>query len=134
MNVMNTKAGVGMSHHRNPLVAGREAVNTALKTGNTVNGLPAFRMVTKVRTNKGIIEIMSCFIQEGARVYEFHGLAPETRFQGYSRIFENTMERFKRITDQRKLSVKPDRIRVVRSPRRLSENGYFPQFLRQAQI
>ena len=82
-----------------------------------VNGLPTFRMVTKVRTNKGIIEIMSYFIQEGARVYEFHGLASETRFQGYSRIFENTMEQFKRITDRRKLNVKPDRIRVVRSPK-----------------
>jgi predicted Zn-dependent protease len=80
-----------------------------------VNGLPAFRLITKVRTNKGVMGIMSYFIQEGARVYEFHGLAPESRFQGYSRIFENTMERFKRLTDRRKLNVKPDRIRVVRS-------------------
>lgn len=30
---MDTKAGVGMSHHRNPLVAGREAVDAALKSG-----------------------------------------------------------------------------------------------------
>ena len=30
---MYTKAGVGMSHHRNPAMAGREAVETALKTG-----------------------------------------------------------------------------------------------------
>jgi len=30
---MYTKAGVGMSHHRNPIMAGREAVETALKTG-----------------------------------------------------------------------------------------------------
>jgi len=30
---MYTKAGVGMSRHRNPLVAGREAVDTALKSG-----------------------------------------------------------------------------------------------------
>ncbi len=33
MDVMYTKAGVGMSRHRNPLVAGREAVDTALKSG-----------------------------------------------------------------------------------------------------
>jgi predicted Zn-dependent protease len=82
-----------------------------------VNGLPAFRMVTKIRTNKGIMEIMSYYIQEGTRVYEFHGLAPESRFQGYSRIFENTMERFKRLTDRRKLNIKAYRIRVVRSPK-----------------
>ena len=31
--VMHTKAGVGMSHHRNPMMAGREAVETALKNG-----------------------------------------------------------------------------------------------------
>jgi predicted Zn-dependent protease len=91
-----------------------------------VNGLPAFSMVTKIRTNKGIMEIMSYFIQEGARVYEFHGLAPESRFQGYSRTFENTMERFKRITDRRKLNIKPARIRVVRSPK----DGTMEQVLR----
>jgi len=82
-----------------------------------VNSLPAFCLVTKVRSNKGIIEIMSYFIQEGAGVYEFHGLTPESRFQKYSRIFENTMEGFRRLTDRRKLNVKPDRIRVVRSPK-----------------
>jgi len=31
---MYTKAGVGMSHHRNPVMAGREAVETAMKTGD----------------------------------------------------------------------------------------------------
>ena len=30
---MYTKAGVGMSHHRNPMMAGREAVEMALKDG-----------------------------------------------------------------------------------------------------
>jgi len=30
---MHTKAGVGMSHHRNPVMAGREAVEMALKDG-----------------------------------------------------------------------------------------------------
>ena len=30
---MSTKAGVGMSHHRNPMMAGREAVEMALKNG-----------------------------------------------------------------------------------------------------
>jgi len=30
---MATKAGVGMSHHRNPVMAGREAVDAALKSG-----------------------------------------------------------------------------------------------------
>ena len=82
-----------------------------------VNGLPAFRLVTKVRTSKGVLGIMSYFIQEGARVYEFHGLAPESRFKRYSQVFHNTMERFKRLRDRRKLNVKPDRIRVVRSPK-----------------
>ena len=94
--------------------SGAMVVSSARKR---VNGLPAFRLVTKVRTNRGTIEIMSYFIQEGSGVYEFHGLAPESRFQGYSRTFENTMERFKRLTDQRKLDIRPDRIRVVRSPK-----------------
>ena len=31
--IMVTKAGVGMSHHRNPVMAGREAVDAALKSG-----------------------------------------------------------------------------------------------------
>ena len=33
INIMSTEIGVGISHHRNPLMAGREAVQMALKSG-----------------------------------------------------------------------------------------------------
>jgi hypothetical protein len=40
INIMSTEIGVGVSHHRNPLMAGREAVEMALKGGGV--GKPDF--------------------------------------------------------------------------------------------
>ena len=80
----------------------------------TVNGLNSFRMVSKIRTNQGILEIMSCYVQKGGKVYEFHGLAPESVFRSYKQAFQHTMGGFRLLTDRRMLNRKPDRIRVVR--------------------
>ena len=45
-----------------------------------INGLSAVRTVSGILTNQGTLEIMSAYVQMKGKVFEFHGLAPETVF------------------------------------------------------
>lgn len=81
-----------------------------------IHGLSAVRTVSKIMTNRGTLEIMSAYVQKGAQVYEFHGLAPENGFRSYEPVFQNTMGGFKRLTNKRMLNRKPYRIQIVPAP------------------
>ena len=82
-----------------------------------INGLPAFRTVSKIMTNQGTLEIMSGYVRKGGKVYEFHGLAPENVFRAYQPVFQKTMGGFKPLTNKRMLNRKPLRIQIVSAPR-----------------
>jgi predicted Zn-dependent protease len=79
---------------------------------NQVNGLSSYRVISEIRSQKGIYRLMSYFIEKGKNVFVFHGLTSSNRFQNYSALFENTMSRFKELSDPKRINVKPDRIRI----------------------
>jgi len=81
-----------------------------------INGLSAIRTVSKLKTNQGTLEIMSGYVQKGAKVYEFHGLAPEKVFRSYQPVFQNTMGGFKPLTNKRMLNKKPYRMQIAPAP------------------
>jgi len=83
----------------------------------TVSGFPAYRLVSKLRSQQGLIYLLSYFIQKDSRVYVFHGLTSANLFKGYYPTFEGTIVRFKELTDPSKLNVKPARIRIRPAPR-----------------
>jgi len=58
---------------------------------------------------------MSYFIQKGQTVYAFLGYSEQSRFSGFSSVFEQTMGRFKNLTDSAKIAVKADRLDVKRT-------------------
>jgi predicted Zn-dependent protease len=80
-----------------------------------VNGMQAHRIISDVTTEQGVIRVMSYFIQKGQTVYAFLGYTEQSRFSGYSSVFEQTMGRFNNLTDSRKINVKPDRLDVKRT-------------------
>jgi predicted Zn-dependent protease len=88
-----------------------------------VNGLPAHRLISEVRSSQGVLTIKSYFIEKDGRVYMFHGFASPVRFDQYSPTFGNTMGRFKELTDPEKLRVKPLRVRILSAPREGSVRG-----------
>jgi predicted Zn-dependent protease len=77
-----------------------------------VNGLPSQRVISEIRSQRGIYRLMSYFIEKGKNVYVFHGLTAGAHFQNYRTLFENTMNQFKELSDPKRIDVKPDRIRV----------------------
>ena len=77
-----------------------------------VNGLPSYRLISEVRTQQGLLKVISYFIEKERRIYVFHGISSVARFQKSMGLFERTMGQFKALTDSRKINVQPDRIRV----------------------
>jgi len=78
----------------------------------SINGLPAYRLISDHRTQQGILRVISCFIEKDRRIYVFHGLSSIGRFQNYIRLFDHTMSGFNEVTDPRRIEVKPHRISI----------------------
>jgi len=80
-----------------------------------VNGMTAHRLISDVRTEQGVLRVMSYFIQKGQTVYAFIGFTEQSRFGSYSSAFEQTMGRFNNLTDSRKINVQPERLTLKRT-------------------
>ena len=83
----------------------------------TINRLAAYRLISQIRSEQGLIRVISYFIQKSNKVYAFHGLSQLNRFSSYVPTFRNTMERFKVLNDPKRIKVKPDRLRVRPAPK-----------------
>ncbi len=118
-----------------------EAVDANLKDLNlamldakktTVNGMPAVASVSEqVSQNqqtgeKQTIKVLSYFIEKNARVYVFHGVAEDDRFNSWFRIFESTMINFDHLNDPDRLNVRPQRIRI----RKITQSATLEQAFR----
>jgi predicted Zn-dependent protease len=77
-----------------------------------VNGLPSERLLSDVQTQKGVIRVLSFFIQRGKEIFVFHGLTSPNLLQKYGAVLDRTMRNFRELSDPRRINVKPDRIRI----------------------
>ena len=94
----------------------KESQAVVAKSESTrVNGMQAHRIISDVTTEQGVIRVMSYFIQKGQTVYAFLGYTEQSRFSGYSSVFEQTMGRFNNLTDSSKINVQADRLDVKRT-------------------
>jgi predicted Zn-dependent protease len=80
-----------------------------------VGGFAAHRLVAEVQSRNGTVRTLSYFIQKEAVVYTFGGLSTPRNYPQYENLFENTLSRFAELTDARRISVQPDRVRVRRA-------------------
>ena len=109
-----------MAPEKTPSEAAKAFINESkaavVKSEKTqVNGLQAHRVISDVQIEQGVIRVMSYFIKKGQTVYAFLGYTERSRFNGYSSVFEQTMGRFKNLTDASKINVKADRLAVKRT-------------------
>ena len=81
-----------------------------------VNGLPALAVVADQQQEQGTIRTLTYFIQYDGRIYSLMGITSAQLFESYARLFTNTMESFKQLTDSAKLNKQPERINIVTVP------------------
>jgi len=77
-----------------------------------------------------VTRVLSYFIKKGERVYEFHGISGDKDFDKNLVAFESTMQDFSTLTDQDKINIKPDRIRV----RTIEKAGTVQEILTRLQV
>ena len=88
-----------------------------VQSGNTtVNGLPALAVVADQQQQQGTIRTLTYLIQYEGRIYSLMGITTAQAFDSYARLFTNTMESFRPLTDPAKLNKKPERIDIVTVP------------------
>lgn len=88
----------------------------------TVNGMSALSILADVKVDAqqqqqqqqqaAPVRTLSYLINDGGTIYLILGASPANTFANYSQYFTNTMQSFKKLTDQAKLSKKPERVRV----------------------
>jgi predicted Zn-dependent protease len=90
---------------------------TQLLSGSNerINGNQAFLGLYRVQSESGSIGVTAAFISYGGRIYQAAGLAPESTFSQYSRPMNTVLRSFRELTDQRLLSVQPDRMKTYRA-------------------
>ncbi len=107
-----------------------------LRTENrTINGLPAIAVAAEVaqqtqQTQQGMSNangqqaqsapktgVLSYYIQYNNLIYVIHGVAQDANYMSYAPTFKNTMEGFRALTDQSKINVTPEKIRIKPAPR-----------------
>ncbi|MFN7116375.1 MAG: M48 family metalloprotease [Saprospiraceae bacterium] len=80
----------------------------------TVNGLPAIAMLAEQQNQQdgSVLRALIYLIQYNNLIYKFYGLSGANDFTAASPLFENTMANFRALTDQSKINVKPERIKI----------------------
>jgi predicted Zn-dependent protease len=82
-----------------------------------INGNQAFVGFYRVQSDSGNIGVTAAFISHGGHIYQIAGLAPESSFSQYSSAMNSALRSFRELTDQKFLSVQPDRMKLYRARR-----------------
>lgn len=110
-------------------IAGTKAV---VKSSNQirVNGLSAQQVISDVpgQQEGSSTPVISTFIQMDSKVFVFHGFSSQAQFNTYLPIFKNTMNKFKKLTDRRKINVKPAKLVIKKTTKRQTLRQAFSSF------
>jgi len=113
--------------------AGQELVDrfklTVKETKKTrVNGFPTLTLLAEQVSTNQSITLLSYLIQKDDNIYVFLGLSNSGDFSSYKSTLSLPMTGFKRLTDPKRLNVKPKRIRVRKVPRSMTLSQAFEYF------
>ena len=106
--------------------AEQNKVQVASSSDRAINGLPATTIVGQITTAAAegqaaqSIAVMISFISYGGNVYMLAGITPAAKFKQYSSAIEGTLGSFAQLTDQSKLNRKPERIKIITTPRAMT--------------
>ncbi len=93
-----------------------------------VNGLPAIALVAEPapadaqqqqqqqQQQAEPIKLMTYFIQHQGKVYTYIAVTAKKDYAFYQPLFSSTLKQFANLTDQAKINVKPERVKVITVP------------------
>ena len=78
-----------------------------------INGLSAVTAEFAVATEQGVLNGVLAFVSHNGSTFRIMGYTPEARYNAYRSVFSRSIGSFAPLTDQRALSVQPERLDVV---------------------
>ena len=96
-----------------------------------INGLSALAVMstqTNPQDPNQVIQLLSHYIQYNGLIYVIHGVSSKADFNTYIRQFEMTAKGFRKLTDQRKINVVPERIKIETVPSNMTLAQAFTRF------
>lgn len=82
-----------------------------------VSVFPAYRLLADVPSSGSTIRTLTYFVQKGGGIYSFTGFSAQRNFPQHETLFESTLTGFAELTDERRIHVQPDRVRLRRTAR-----------------
>jgi len=81
----------------------------------TLNGLETRRLKFIIKTEEGNLAGLANFIKKDGQVMMFMGYTGDSKFVTYSDLISDSLNSFKPLTDQTKINVKPERIKIIKA-------------------
>ena len=78
----------------------------------SIGGHRAHQLLSEIRSQQGLLRVLSSFVQKDNTLFVFHGISSPARFDAYHNDFRTTMNGFRNLTDPARINVQPYRIRV----------------------
>ncbi|HQH60475.1 MAG TPA: M48 family metalloprotease [Candidatus Saccharicenans sp.] len=83
----------------------------------TLNGLETRRLKFILKTEEGNLAGLANFIKKDGQVMMFLGYTGDSKFVTYSDLISDSLNSFKPLTDQSKINVKPEKIKIIKTDR-----------------
>jgi predicted Zn-dependent protease len=106
----------------------QQGVQAGQASTSSVNGNPAATSYFQAQTQQGVVEGIVSFISYGGQTFGLMGYAPQGGLQKYDGVFRQSIASFSQLRNQAALSVKPNRVEVVRVPREMTLQQFDQQY------
>ena len=116
---------------------GQQGITNQGASSGSINGLPAATGTFTANTQDGVLAGNIAFVSLDNRTYRLLAYTPQQRFSAYRSAFAQSLQSFRRLTDQAALHVQPVRIRLVRLPRAMTITEFhqaYPSTIPVAQV
>ena len=106
----------------------QQGVQAGNGSTQSINGNPAATSYFQAQTEQGPIAGVVSFISYGGQTFGLLGYSGQANFNSYDPAFRQVIGSFQQLRDQSKLSVKPNRVELVRLSRAMSLEEFNRQY------
>jgi len=106
----------------------QQGVQAGDASTNNVNGNPAATSYFQAQTQQGVVQGIVSFISYGGQTFGLLAYTGQGKLQQYDGTFRQTIGSFSTLRNQAALSVRPNRIEVVKVPREMTLAQFDQQY------
>jgi predicted Zn-dependent protease len=91
----------------------QQGIQAGQASRETVNGVPAVASTFQAQTEQGVIQGLVAFFTYNGTTYQVISYTPQQKYSTYANVFRQSLGSFGPLTDQRILSVQPNKVSIV---------------------